>query len=714
MRRALSLKEIFGEDYTSFLSNCFFSAVKKAAKTKKIRLDVLQKINQHLGSSGRDLFDYIPAEQLELNATTSHNGGDFYRVKFPLTEDYAIDLFIKQYASIENFKRSESRQNALRLINNPCIVQSIYTNPANKVIVFPFVQAKSFADVMERATSSEDLPEHSIYPHKPEESGLLCRLYESPISDRRIFGAPCHRWNKRKLAYINEIITEYRSVFKHLTDNKKMLQSKLNLERLLDCETRFDRYFFDRLSAKDTEEKQQLTATLKKYFGKLFDECNDVIHTDLHAKNILVKLEDEKVVKFIDFDTLMLGFREYDYAKLLTKLNLEEHEETYALICMRRPISDKEHRWFFEERASLSPEENESIAINEFYMSSDKKYWLAKIEQELATVARYFNRSQSEKDDTQLKNYALTSYNIALRLIRRCEALGFIGKDLRFALKNFMKHYPDTFYSLKRSEYDEHLFLHNPHRNGSMSNLKHTPSLEAVLTSKESPIEVKTELKKLKKNLVKRNRRKLKKTATVVGATLLFAAATAGHIFGWVNYNHQQEIDEKQSELSDALIENRYNLLVAGNPDINYNRRAQIAYHECQIYEKEFMKKGISDAKRFAVAYMLDKELTLEAVLKGRATNFAELLKYASSSSTSKEQKEARFKIISKVEYITDSWKYDDGWGMNFSSEDISKQFRKDLELSKQKFDNEPYGPEGFRWPRWYIDGLSRLATGKK
>ncbi|MBW2990242.1 aminoglycoside phosphotransferase family protein [Candidatus Woesearchaeota archaeon] len=593
----LSLKEILGYDFDRFIQDFVYKPIEEWAGQGKTDIITLRRLNKLLKKHGNNIFD-VPAVQLPYATKHTVEGGELFRVKLPLTKDLVIDNFIKIFSSEEAYKKAVDAQE--KVDNHfkdteleKIIVPLAFKNDKKNMISYPMINASSFADV------------------------------SSGMSD------------EQKQDALKKIIDTYQRFSLDLTKNKhifKDYKGRSSLDDLMDIERAFDKFFFSRLdehcSTKgyhmviERPKRKKIRSDMDKILGQYFSELNtlndDVIHKDLNPGNVL--LSDDGV-KIIDLEGLSKGFLEFDYAKLLTKTEASPE------------LEEKIVRYAAENKAKL---EGRNISEKEI-QTSQRRYELNRISQELFTAARYLKRSQPIEhymydlkklrkvpyrgQSFPMKHMADVSYTLAMRRIDNAIEKGLVPEEFKQKITDYMHTFREGLIDLG-GRLEDYLSKYNPHAQGSQENIASVQTLDSIVETNGK--EMDKELEKLKKNIAKGKNKKTwaRRAAYAVMPLAIIAAVGLGNL-----YNKQSEQTVKH-EISSNRSDKLYNwtdklrVLNAIRENIPMNSTDVIAEKNLRfLYEKY-------DDKRTAELFFVDSKITMEAIWETKSEDYDVLEKY--------------------------------------------------------------------------------------
>ena len=490
----LSLRALLGDSqFDQFLEQFLYSPVARWAEEGKIDAVTLRRLNKVLGKGGKDVFD-VPAEQLAYATRHTIEDGELLRVKLPITSTLAIDNFVKMFSSYEKFKKAVDIQE--RIFNHvkgtgieSLVVAPIFRNSSRNMVSYPFVNASSLMDRLPEIDDDE------------KESELL------------------------------KVIEAYQKLSVELTEHAEIFENEQGesiLNPLWTADESYGRFFFGRLGHGDGS-GLKLKELISRYMNPEHEGKQYVIHGDLNPGNVIKKNGSYAIIDQEDGGT---GFLEFDYCKLLTKAGISDDAEERIVRKAAKNLAKAEGR-------EASAEEVES---------SEKRYSLNRINQDLFTAVRYLKRARENNKSKTMKGMALVSYNIALRKIDRAVERGFIGADFKEALEAFIaENHSEDLYGLgdKFEEYKERF---NPHTRASQENVVSAPSLDLMLAGKPDKDEIKSELAKLRKNLGRRKRNWPKIAALALAGVVAIGSIAALSLYERITQKAQEREVYLESE----------------------------------------------------------------------------------------------------------------------------------------------------------------------
>jgi len=497
----LSLKEMLGKQFDSFLKDYVCKSIEEAAYSGLIDVFTLKRINKLLKKKGNRIFD-VPITQLAYATKNTLEGGELFEVKLPIAKDLTINTFVKIFPAKESYARavyfqemvdSLAKGNDLEKI----IVPAAYRNDKLNLVAYPLINANSIAEIL----SSMDAE---------QKEGVLRRA-----------------------------IAAYQEFSLELTMNKGFFSDDKGdsaIDQLMSTNLSFSKFFFERLDqlgmrkqrvANANKARSELEMVISDNFSLLDSSNKYVIHPDLNPGNILLEKDSAKI---IDFEKLSMGFQEFAYGKLLTKAGVGPETEERLV------------RWAASNQAKLEGRSASQEEISE----SVKRYELNRISQELLTAVRYLKRVHDLKDEA-FRSMADVSYTLAIRRARSAEEKRILSPDFRRMIEAYngmmaesLKEIPDS---------DERLMdQYNPHIRGSQENMAIVHTLDLMLKD-TSDDEISKELCQLRKNIATPMRKGLLRKIAYATIPLLILAGAGLYI--------QQQTVEKQNASIASLVRNK-------------------------------------------------------------------------------------------------------------------------------------------------------------
>ncbi len=367
--KLVSLRQILGDDFPSYIQREIIPALRKGIDNRQISPEELQKIADLIQREGLDGFD----TQIEVLGDASSNNvernGQLLDVITELPGNLSVRNFIKMF-SVEDFDRAVRTQRSLKEIVDESeefrtsIPEVRYVNPKRSVLTTPFIEGRTLREELSERVEAE----------KEERLKL--------------------------------IIADYVNLFNFLNERKSRINAPEGFNR------DYAELFRDLIAKEFPEdEREKLVELYRTNIGNRLQRASTrFVHGDLKTDSIIVNGHST----YIDGSRARKnGFLEYDIGQLLRTAHLDEETEERIVRYSAELINPSNT----EESVALYHinRVNEDILAAIRHLERARRNGKRGISEK---VAEYFDTDRKERKREsveKLRKYAVYRYNSALK-----------------------------------------------------------------------------------------------------------------------------------------------------------------------------------------------------------------------------------------------------------------------------------------------------------
>jgi len=325
----LSLRELLGNSYESYLIDVILSNIERLTKRGEISLQELRKLEDIVNQRGTEVLSPTVNIINSITKNTIESDGYVAEAVLKLTNSVEIRNFIKKFSKKEDLKHAVNVQSQIYKELGSDFGSSVpeikFINSRRRIIISPFIDG---ATLFERLEKTED-----------------------------------------KFDIVSDVVSDYVRLFSHLNRNDNNLKIP---KRMGKSHLAFLKYYLNG----QIKGNEELLRLFEEEIGRDLDSgAKYNIHGDLHPGNILLTSYGKVYIDWANSSSN--GLFEYDIDKLLMKSDLKLEEENEIARMAARKFYDNIEERELSSRLHIKNQVLENLLAAKRYLkrSHDSDNW---------------------------------------------------------------------------------------------------------------------------------------------------------------------------------------------------------------------------------------------------------------------------------------------------------------------------------------------------